>query len=319
MDWSKFNIKLMSMAGQGGSTFGMALMEIAQSRSDFKVLSADMSTPAGLDKFKATFPERFINVGIAEQNLIGTAAGLASEGIRPICVAQSCFLSMRSFEQIRQYAGYMKFPLIIVGIASGLSLQYFGNTHFAVEDLALMRMVPSLALVSPCDSLEAAKALDAAMSYDGPVYIRLFGGPGVPSVYGQDYDFSIGRAIRLRKGNDVEILATGSMVKTAMVAAQLLEANGVRSSVVNMHTIKPLDTGAINLERKILVTMEEHRNFGGLGGAVSEFLGGMAKHPPLLRIGFGNGNIKVGSYAYMLKEAGLSAEGVAEAILGKLK
>lgn len=309
----------MSMAGQGGSAFGMALMEIAQNRSDFKVLSADMSTPAGLDKFKAAYPERFINVGIAEQNLIGTAAGLASEGIRPICVAQSCFLSMRSFEQIRQYAGFMKFPLIIAGIASGLSLQYFGNTHFAVEDLALMRMVPGMTVVCPCDSLEAAKALDAAVSCNAPVYIRMFGGTGVPAVYSQDYDFCLGRGVELRDGKDIQILATGSMVNNALGAAALLAQDGIEASVVNMHTVKPLDVSAIKLDKKLLVTVEEHRNFGGLGGAVSEYLSGNPHHPALLRLGFGDKNIRVGGYGFMLGDAGLTAEGIAGSIKENIK
>lgn len=319
MEQSKINVKLMSMAGQGGSVFGMALPVLAQSREDIRVLSADMSTPAGLDKFKAAYPERFINVGIAEQNLIGCAAGLASEGLRPICVAQSCFLSMRSFEQIRQYAGYMKFPIIIAGIASGLSLQFFGNTHFAVEDIALMRMVPGMTVVCPCDSLEAVKAFESALEHDGPVYIRMFGGTGVPSVYAQDYDFSLGRAIVLRDGKDVQIIAAGSVVKTALDAAAILEQEGVQASVVNMHTIKPLDSSAIALDKKLLVTVEEHRRFGGLGGAVSEYLSGMSHHPELLRLGFGDDNIKVGGYGYMMQESGLSADGVVHSILNKLK
>ena len=319
MEQNKINTKLMSMVGQGGSAFGMALMDLAASREDIRILSADMSTPAGLDKFKAAYPERFINVGIAEQNLIGCAAGLASEGLRPICVAQSCFLSMRSFEQVRQYAGYMKLPIIIVGIASGLSLQFFGNTHFAVEDIALMRMVPGMTVVCPCDSLEAVNALEASLDHSGPVYIRLFGGTGIPAVYSQDYDFCLGRSIELREGKDVQILATGSMVNTALGAAGILEQQGIGVSVVNIHTIKPLDVAAIKLDKKLLVTVEEHRIFGGLGGVVSEYLSGIPNHPALLRLGFGDGNIKVGGYGYMLKDAGLTAEGVAGSIMENIK
>ena len=134
---NKINVKLLSMAGQGGSAFGISLMNLMQERDDLIVLSSDMSTPAGLDKFKAAYPNHFMNMGLAEQNMIGTAAGLVEEGFKAICVAQACFITMRSFEQIRQYAGYMKQPLIIIGIGSGLSLQYMGNTHYAIEDLAV--------------------------------------------------------------------------------------------------------------------------------------------------------------------------------------
>ena len=173
---NKININFLSMAGQGGSAFGVGLMSLIQEHPEIMVLSSDMSSPAGLDKFKASYPDHFMNVGIAEQNMIGIAAGLSNEGFRPICVAQASFISMRSFEQIRQYCGYMKLPLVIVGIGSGLSLQYMGNTHYAIEDIALMQSIPGMTVVAPCDSLEAMKALEAAVIDNHSVYLRFFGG-----------------------------------------------------------------------------------------------------------------------------------------------
>ena len=156
---NKVNFKLMSMAGQGGSAFGLALIELMKERTDLMVLSSDMSTPAGLDKFKAAYPDHFMNMGIAEQNMIGTAAGLTEEGYKCACVAQACFISMRSFEQVRQYCGYMQLPLVIIGIGSGVSLQYMGNTHYAIEDLAIMRVLPGVEVLSPADAGEAVQLL----------------------------------------------------------------------------------------------------------------------------------------------------------------
>ncbi len=316
---NKINTKLLSMAGQGGSAFGIALMKLMKERDDIMVLSSDMSTPAGLDKFKASYPDHFMNMGIAEQNMIGTAAGLVEEGFRAVCVAQACFISMRCFEQVRQYAGYMKLPLVIIGIGSGLSLQYMGNTHYSLEDIALMRTIPGMTVLAPCDALEAMKALEFAVNHDGPVYIRLFGGTGIPAVYSQDYDFKMERGVRLQDGKDVQIIATGSMVLTAMQAADLLRANGVESSVTNMHTIKPLDSSEIDFDKRLIVTLEEHSVIGGLGSAVAEFLSVYPQHPELLKLGVNDMFMPVGSYAYLLEQAGMTPEKVKEKIIKRLK
>ena len=220
---NKINVKLLSMAGQGGSAFGIALMEMMKERDNIMVLSADMSTPAGLDKFKATYPDHFINVGIAEQNMIGIAAGLAEEGYKVICVAQACFITMRCFEQIRQYAGYMGIPMVLVGIGSGLSLQYMGNTHYSLEDIALMRMIPGMNVMAPCDSLEAMKTLQTAVNQNSSSYIRLWGGTGIPTVHTEDFHFEYGKAIILREGKDLTLVATGSMVSLALKVAESLK------------------------------------------------------------------------------------------------
>ena len=315
---NKYNIKLLSMAGLGGSAFGIALIELDKEHNNIKVLSSDMSTPAGLDKFKSSCVDKFINVGIAEQNLIGMAAGLSSEGYKVICVAQASFLTMRGFEQIRQYCGYMGKPLILIGVGSGLSLQYMGNTHYSMEDLALLRTIPKMNVIAPADSLEAIKALQAAYYSTSPCYIRLFGGTNTPVVYNQDYDFKIGKAVSLKEGTDIQIIATGSMVSVALAAAELLTAEGVSASVVDMHTIKPLDTAIISMDKKLIVTLEEHGIIGGLGSAVAEFLSCSAKHPKLLRLGIEDRYLSVGSYQYLLKEASLSAVQIKENILKEI-
>lgn len=305
---------MMSMFGQGASTFSMALMDIVKERTDVRVLSADMSTPAGLDKFKTTHPEMFLNMGIAEQNMIGTAAGLADEGFRPICVAQACFLSMRCFEQIRQYAGLMKLPVILVGIGSGFSLSLMGNTHYALEDIAIMRTIPGMQIVAPADGFEAVKAMQAALESKQPTYIRLFGGTGIPTVYSEEPSYEIGKAITLKEGNDIQLIATGSMVHVATKVADTLSADGINAEVIDMHTIKPLDHDAIAQDAKLIVTIEEHNTIGGLGGAVSEVLATKNNHPTLLKIGVNDTFSRVGDYQWLLDENGLSTDKIIEKI-----
>lgn len=312
---NKTNVKLLSMAGQGGSIFGISLIEQMKQRDDIMVVSADMSTPAGLDKFKTAYPNHFINVGIAEQNMIGTAAGLAEEGYKVICVAQSCFVTMRSFEQIRQYCGYMGIPVIIVGIGSGLSLQYMGNTHYALEDMALMRMIPGMTVIAPSDALEAVKAIEHAVNSNSPTYIRLFGGTGIPSVYFEDYEFKIGTSIKLREGKDIQLIATGSMVLTAMKVADMLYEEGIDATVTNMHTVKPLDILGIELDKELIVTLEEHSIIGGLGSAVADFLSSCPQHPRLLRLGVDDKFLSVGSYHYLLEQTGLTPEKIKNIVL----
>lgn len=312
---NKVNFKLMSMAGQGGSMFGITLMEIMKERNDLMVLSSDMSTPAGLDKFKAAYPDNFMNMGIAEQNMIGTAAGLAEEGYKCVCVAQACFITMRSFEQIRQYCGYMGLPLVIVGIGSGVSLQYMGNTHYAIEDLALMRTIPGMQVIAPCDAYEATKAFEYAVKCERPVYIRLFGGTAIPAVFNKEISFDGGKAIKLREGKDIQIIATGSMVGTAMKVADSLATERVETSVVDMHTIKPLDIDAIEYDKKLIITLEEHNIIGGLGSAVAEAICKKNNHPKLITLGINDRFLPVGVYSYILQQCGLDVDSIKKMII----
>ena len=318
---NKVNIKLLSMAGQGGSAFGITLMELMKERNDIMVLSADMSTPAGLDKFKAAYPDHFMNVGIAEQNMIGIAAGLADEGYKVICVAQACFITMRCFEQIRQYAGYMGIPIILVGIGSGLSLQYMGNTHYALEDIALMRTIPNMTVMAPCDALEASKALVTAINNNGASYIRFFGGTGVPSVHQSDINFVKNKSISLREGKDVVIFACGSMVKQSVQVAGILSEQGVDCEVIDVHTIKPFDDSILDkcMDKKLIVTIEEHRLTGGLASVISDCM--KEKHilTKLLKLGVDDSFPLPGSYPYMLEQCNLSAEEISKNIINNIK
>jgi transketolase len=315
---NKYPLNLLSMAGQGGSAFGIGLLELAKENDRLMVLSSDMSTPAGLDKFKAAYPDRFLNVGIAEQNMIGIAAGLVDEGYTSISVAQACFITMRCFEQVRQYCGYMGSKQILVGIGSGVSLLYMGNTHFALEDLALMQAIPGMTVLAPCDALEAIKALEAAIGLNAPCYIRFFGGTGVAPVYSEDYEFSIGKAVSLRKGDDIQLIATGSMVATAISVADKLTQHGLSASVTNMHTIKPLDVSSIETDKRLIVTIEEHNAIGGLGSAVANCLAELGVHPRLVKIGVQDCFLTVGSYPYLIDQAGLSEDKIIHRIVNEL-
>jgi transketolase len=318
---NKINVKLLSMAGQGGSAFGITLMELMKERDDIMVLSADMSTPAGLDKFKTAYPDHFLNVGIAEQNMIGIAAGLADEGYKVVCVAQACFITMRCFEQVRQYAGYMGIPMVLVGIGSGLSLQYMGNTHYALEDIALMRTIPTMTVMAPCDALEACKALECAISLNSSSYIRLFGGTGIPVVHQDNFDFENGKSIVLREGKDMAILATGSMVFQALQVADRLYEEDIECEVVDVHTIVPFDKDALSdsTEKKLILTMEEHRLTGGLGSVVSEYMKEKQIDTRLLQIGIGDDYPKPGSYPFMLEQCGLSVNQIKSEIIKNIK
>ena len=305
--------------GQPASVFGVALMEVMKQNDNVMVLSADMSNYAGLNKFKEAYPDHFINMGISEQNMIGVAAGLASEGYKVIVEAQSCFLSMRCFEQLRQYSGYMKFPIVFVGINAGMSLTYMGNTHFSVEDMGLVRNIPGMTVLSPCDAGEAVKAFDEAMKLDKPSYLRLMGSLGAKAVYKDDFKFKIGTPNELREGDEVQLLATGSMVDVAINVSDLLKEKGYNAQVLDIHTLKPFNAECLSFSSKLIVTIEEHTLVSGLASVVSAELAKMKMHPVLLPIGLNDEYGKVGEYPWMLENRGLTSQNIVELIMFYLK
>lgn len=311
----KYNARAYARLGQAGSIFGMSLLDNLEG-NNVKVVSADMSVVSGLDRFKRTYPEDFYNVGIAEQNLLGVAAGLASEGHKAIAVAQACFITMRSFEQARQYMGYMKNNVITVGINSGFALTFFGNTHYCIEDLTLMRSIPGMTVLSPADAGSAVKAFEAAMKHNGPVYIRLTGGLMTPIVYKEDFEYKIGKSITLKEGTEVTIFATGTVVANVLKAAEMLEDAGMSVKVVDMHTIKPIDKEVIigSKNSRLIVTVEEHNTNGGLGSAVADVMAAEGGMPRLLKLGVQDTFSAVGDYKYLLEQHRLSPELIKEDI-----
>ncbi|MDR1053021.1 MAG: transketolase family protein [Planctomycetaceae bacterium] len=321
-NFSSVNIRTWSRLGQRGTFFGVAIPEIAKTRDDIRVVTSDLALLSGLDRFKKVYPDRFLNVGIAEQNMIGVAAGLAKEGNCVFATTYATFLTMRSFEQIRHNMGYQNLPVKAVGSSAGLAMGTSGNTHYAFEDLAVMRAIPNLTVLSPSDSFEAYKMAFASACVDVPMYIRLTGTLNCPIVYQDDYEFEIGKAITLRNGTDVTIIACGTMVHTSLEAAKILESAGISAAVINMHTIKPLDKQVIETackETRLIVTVEEHNVIGGLGSAVAEYKSALQDAPAQLFIGIPDTFCKPGDYQYLLNHFGLKPEVIAQKIIDYFK
>lgn len=309
MEIKKSKARLWSNLGSR-AVFGMALLDLAECGVDFYAMSGDLVRSSGLARFQEMYPERCINMGIAEQNMIGAAGGMAKDGTPIFATSFAPFITMRAAEQVRMNMGYMQLNVKTVGLGSGLIMAQLGNSHFGIEDVAVMRAIPNITIVSPADCGEIVKAVKAITHHKGPVYLRLTGGSGNPVVYSEEYDFTIGRAITLREGEDVAIVASGTMVHTALVVAEMLAQSGASVQVVDMHTIKPLDAVCLDglLSHRLLVTIEEHTVCGGLGGAVAEYLAPKAKRPPHLLIGIEDRFPPTGSYTYMLQACGLTAE-----------
>lgn len=319
MEYSKINIRTWSMLGKRG-TFGVALTDLAPQHDDMMAITADFTKSSGLDRFSKIFPEKYLTVGIAEQNLIGIASGLASEGFNVFATSFASFITTRCYEQVKIHCGYMHHNLKVVGLASGFGVEQQGNTHYGLDDICLMRNIPGLTIVSPADSTEVVKAVEALASFDGPAYLRLCGESGDPIVNKSDYNFQIGKGIVLQEGSDVLIVATGTMVYQSLQAATLLSGQGVTCSVINMHTIKPVDDALIKEKVtgcKLVVTVEEGFVNGGLGTAVAEVLIKENIVIPMQMIGLSDFP-HAGSYKYMLSETGLDSVHIAETISQKL-
>ena len=310
------NIKMWSTIGQR-ATLGIAALEIAKENKNLIVLTCDVSTSAGLDRFRKTLPQQYIDLGIAEQNLIGVATGLSSEKFDVITTTFAPFQTLRCCEQIKVNLGYMSHKVCMVGLASGLALGTLGFTHSCIEDIGVLRSIPGLTIISPADGLETIKALNAAVKLSGPTYIRLTGTSNNPIVNEKDYDFEIGKSIKLKEGKDVAIFTSGSSVSNSLKAAEILEEKNISCSVINMHTIKPLDVNAVAEAKnhKLIVSVEEHNIIGGLGSAISEFKSTLEKSPKQLFFGVKDVYGKGGTYKHLLNHHGLTSEKIVENIL----
>ena len=319
---ANINIQQYAGIGQAAAIFGMFLPDNVEQYTNINVLSADMSVTASLDRYIYQNPDKFTEIGIAEQNLVGIAAGMASEGFTPIAVAQAAFITMRAFEMDRQYLGYMKNKVILVGLNSGFYLQYFGNTHYCLEDLAILRSIPNMTILSPADAGESVMAMDAALRHDGPSYIRLTGGSQAPTVYYNQCDFVIGKDIVLRDGFDVCIFATGACVGYSLQAANILsETYQIEATVIDVHTLKPFDTDTVEKVKNypLLVTVEEHSIVGGLGSALSDFTSSQGGYPPIMKLGVDDIFSKPGDYDFLMAQHHLTPEAIVNDIYQKLK
>lgn len=253
--------------------YGKALAELGE-RYDFMVMDADLSKSTKTDTFKQKFPDRFINTGIAEGNMLSTAAGISTMGIPVFASSFAMFAAGRAFEQIRNSIGYPHLNVKIGATHAGLTVGEDGATHQCLEDIGIMRTIPGMVIVNPADAREAFGAVEAAILHNGPVYLR-FGRLAVEDLYDDSYKFELGKGVELRPGNDVTLIATGLMVQESLKAAELLEKEGISARVINIHTIKPIDEEIIvkaSKETGAIVTAEEHNILGGLGSAVAEVL-----------------------------------------------
>ncbi|NLJ99271.1 MAG: transketolase family protein [Tissierellia bacterium] len=252
--------------------YGEALKELGRINKDVVVLDADLSGSTKTAVFKKEYPERFFNVGIAEQNLMGTAAGLATAGKLPFASTFAMFASGRAFEIIRNSICYPNLNVKIAATHAGITVGEDGATHQALEDISLMRSLPNMVVLSPADGVEAKQCIYKAAEHNGPVYIRL-GRSKIPVIFDENYKFEIGKGVELKKGNDIALIATGIMLEKALVAAEELSKEGISARVINISTIKPIDEDIIikaAKETKGIVTVEEHSIIGGLGSAVTE-------------------------------------------------
>lgn len=252
--------------------YGEALVEIGEKNKSLIVMDADLSKSTMTVSFSKAYPDRFFNMGIAEQNMYGVAAGLAASGKTVVASTFAMFATGRAFEIIRNSIGYPHLNVKICATHAGVTVGEDGASHQAIEDIALMRSIPGMVVLNPSDGVSAKKAIEAAIEMDGPCYVRL-GRASVPVVYDEDLDFEIGKGITVQDGKDVTVIATGIMVNEAMKAAEQLKAEGISVRVIDIHTIKPIDQDIIikaAKETKGIVTAEEHSVIGGLGSAVAE-------------------------------------------------
>ncbi|GGF97977.1 transketolase [Paenibacillus albidus] len=293
------------------------LLELAKDDRDIMVLASDSRGSAAMAPFADTFPEQFVEVGIAEQNIVGMSAGLAHSGKKPFVTSPACFLSMRSIEQIKVDVAYSRTNVKLIGISGGVSYGALGMSHHSVQDIAVARAIPGLAIVLPADRHETKKLTEALVKYDGGVYVRIGRNP-VEDVYeSDDYPFEIGKAVIVQEGSDITIIAAGETVRVALDAAKALAEHGVSARVINMHTIKPLDEEAIIAaarETRRIITVEEHSIYGGLGAAVAEVV--VQHHPvPMKVIGIPDEPAIAGTTAEVFRHYGLTGDNIKQVAL----
>lgn len=296
--------------------YAKALEEMAARDRRVCVVINDSLSSAKMKEFKTKYPDRFVNVGIAEQNMIGVGNGLANGGMVPYLCGASCFLTARGMEQVKVDMAYSKANVRICGMSPGMAYGQLGPTHHSIEDLAWMRVLPNLAVIVPADPIETAAVMRYSLNHVGPMYIRIARVP-VRKVHSESYEFKLGKAVGLREGNDVTLMATGLLVAQALDAAEMLAEKGIQARVLNMSSVKPIDREAIvkaARETKGIVTAEEALAAGGLGGAVAEVLA--LEHPARMRmLGMPDTFAPTGTAEFLLDHFDISVKGMAKAAL----
>lgn len=292
--------------------YGKALVELGGINDKIVVLDADLAAATKTGMFKKAYPDRFFDSGIAESNMMGVAAGLATTGYTVFASTFAMFAAGRAYEQVRNSIAYPHLNVKIGATHAGISVGEDGASHQCCEDIALMRVIPGMVIINPADDIETRAAVFAAAEYEGPVYMR-FGRLAVPRIFDESYKFELGKAVTLREGSDVTIIATGLMVNEAIEAAKALADEGISAEVINIHTIKPLDKEAVirsAAKTGAVVTAEEHSIIGGLGGAVAEALCESGKPVPVVRLGVNDVFGRSGPAVELLHIYGLDAQNI---------
>ena len=295
-------------------SYGIALLELGEENKDVVVLDADLSKSTKTNGFKNEFPDRFFNVGIAEQNLMGVAAGLSNVGKIPFTSTFAVFAAGRAFEIIRNSICYPKANVKIAATHAGITVGEDGGSHQSIEDIALMCSLPNMTVIVPCDDREARQAVKLAAKIDGPVYLR-FGRCNTEDIFDENYEFKLGKGTELVEGNDISIIATGMLVSEALKASKMLKEEGINARVINMSTIKPIDEEIIikaAKETKGIVTCEEHSVIGGLGATVASVVS--RNHPTRVNmVGIQDTFGESGTPMELMKKYGLTAENIVKA------
>jgi transketolase len=312
MEITSRQVRFLARMGSRGA-FGDAIYQLAKQNKDFFALSADLGHASGYDRLIRDYPEKYINVGIAEQNLVGVSAGLAKGKTPVFATTYAPFASFRCADQVRNYLGYMKLNVKIVGLDSGMIQAKFGASHYGLEDMTLMRAIPNVTVISPSDGVQIALAVEKILDYDGPVYLRLTGGGSLPSIYNENNArFEIGKANILKKKGKIAFIAVGSILHTVIQVCNELEKEGIESTIIDMHTIKPLDNKCLDelVDYQWIFTVEEHSIKGGLGSAVAEYYADKKVKPRQVMMGVEDIFPHPGSYDYLLKECKLDKESI---------
>lgn len=321
LEMNSKSVRFLSRMGSRG-VLGQVVYDLAKDGRDFFAVAADMTYSSGFERLKSICPDMVVEVGIAEQNLVGVAAGLAKTGLPVFATTWGMFASVRVMDQVRNFMGFMQSNVKLIGMDSGFIQSWLCYSHANPPDIAIMRAIPGIKILCPCDGVETYKAIVAAFEYNGPVYIRLTGGQTLPIIYkNPDFNFEIGKAIKLRNGTDVALMATGNIVKNALDAADILETKGISVSVIDMHTIEPLDYDMLSRlsTYKLVITIEEHLLHGGLGSAVAEYYSDKKIRPRHIMLGIDNKYPSTGQIKYIEESNGLSAEKISERIMRELQ
>jgi len=312
--WTIYDITKLTQA----ETYGKTLIQLARDNPNIVVVSADLAKSTKVVDFAEEFPERFFNFGVAEQNLLGAAAGLALSGKIVFASTFGVFASMRAGEQLRTDIAYTNLNVRIVATHSGLSFGQAGTTHHCTEDIAITRSMANMTVIVPADSIETSKVIQASIDHQGPIYIRIGRGFEPPVYLDEDYDYTIGKAVTMREGGDITVIACGIAVQAAYEAAQEAEDEGVSVRLINMHTVKPIDREAIEsacAETKHIITAEEHNIMGGLGGAVAEVMAEIGAGIKLTRLGLRDCYSVVGYPEELYGRYSIDTDGILTTIL----